>query len=263
MKVDLLELKEDRIAFILSGVTAAFANGIRRACLSEVPILAIDELAIYENTSVLFDEQIALRMGLIPIQTNDLDIFSLPEECQCGENGCPGCRVDFMLSAEGPRMVYSRDIQFQDPDIRPALEEIPIVILSEGEKVVIEGFASMRRGRDHSKWNSGTLCGYKNLPLIEIDACNGCAKCVQVCPRKVLAIEENRVKAVNPVDCSLCKLCIDACEARAIKVKPILDSFVLTIECAGSISSRDLVVRATQEIKKRAKAFDTKLGELF
>jgi DNA-directed RNA polymerase subunit D len=263
LKVELLELKEDRIVFILSGVTAAFANGIRRACMSEVPTLAIDEIAIYDNTSVLFDEQIALRLGLIPIQTNDIDLFSAPEECQCGGGGCPACRVDFMLSAEGPKMVYSKEIQFQDPSIKPCFNEIPIVILSEGEKVVIEGFASKRRGRDHSKWNSGTLCGYKNLPSIEINACNGCAKCVQVCPRKVLVMEDNKAKAARLVECSLCKLCIEACETGAIKVTPILDSFILTIESVGSIPSKDLVTRATQEIKERAKSLDTKLGELF
>lgn len=262
MKVELLELKEDRIIFILSGVTAAFANGIRRACVSEVPTLAIDEIAIYDNTSVLFDEQIALRIGLIPIQTNDLDIFSTPEECQCGGSGCPGCRIDFMLSAEGPKIVYSREIQFQDPGIKPSFDEIPIVILGEGEKVVIEGYVSKRRGRDQSKWNSGTLCGYKNLPHIEIDTCTGCAKCVEVCPKKVLAMEGNEAKTARPVECSLCKLCIEACESGAIKVSPVLDSFVLSIESVGSIPSGDLVARAAQEIKERAKSLDAKLGEL-
>ena len=46
MKVELLELSEERIKFLLSGVTAAFANGIRRACMSEVPTLAIDEIVL-------------------------------------------------------------------------------------------------------------------------------------------------------------------------------------------------------------------------
>jgi DNA-directed RNA polymerase subunit D len=263
LKVELLELKEDRIIFILHGVTAAFANGIRRACMSEVPTLAIDEIAIYDNTSVLFDEQIALRLGLIPIQTNEIDLFSTPEECQCGGSGCPACRIDFMLSAEGPKTVYSKEIQFQDQSIKSSFSEIPIVILSEGEKVVIEGYATKRRGQDHSKWNSGTLCGYKNLPNIEIDACNGCAKCVQVCPRKVLVMEDNEAKVIRPIECSLCRLCIEACETGAIKVTPVSDSFEMSIESVGSIPSRDLVARAVQEIKERAKSLDAKLGEMF
>ena len=123
LKFELIELREDRIRFLLSGVTAAFANGIRRACMSEVPVLAIDEISLYDNTSVLFDEQISLRLGEVPLQAEDLDVFSRPEECQCGGAGCPGCRVDFMLSAEGPgwstpRIFSSLILVLSQPSIR-------------------------------------------------------------------------------------------------------------------------------------------------
>ncbi len=262
MKFELIELREDRIRFLLSGVTAAFANGIRRACMSEVPVLAIDEISIYDNTSVLFDEQISLRLGLIPLQAEDLDQFSRPEDCQCEGEGCPGCRVDFMLSAEGPGMVYSKDIQFTDPGVKPAFDKVPIVILGESEKLVIEGFATKRVGKDHAKWQAGTLCGYKNLPNIEIGECTGCGKCVEVCPRNVFTMEGDRAKATNTLECSLCKLCIKECEAGAIKITPVLDSFVLTIEGSGSMPAKDLVARASDEIKLRAEALDAKLAEL-
>lgn len=262
MKVELIELGEDRIRFLLSGVTAAFANGLRRACMSEVPTLAIDEISLYDNTSVLFDEQIGLRMGLIPLQAEDLDVFSQADECQCAGEGCPGCRVEFMLSAEGPGMVYSGDLQFTDPGVRPAFDKIPIVILGEGEKLVIEGYATKRTGKDHTKWQSGTLCGYKNLPSIAIGECTGCGKCVEVCPRKVLTLEEGRAKATNILECSLCKLCIEECEPGAIKVTPVLDSFVLTIESDGSMPVKELVARASDGVRKRAESLDAKLAEL-
>jgi DNA-directed RNA polymerase subunit D len=262
LKVELIELEEDRIRFLLSGVTAAFANGVRRACMSEVPILAIDELSLYDNTSVLFDEQIALRMGLVPLQVEDPDVFSRSEECQCNGEGCPGCRIDFMLSVEGPGMVYSKDIQFTDPSVKPAFDKIPIVVLGEAEKLVMEGYATKRVGRDHSKWQAGTLCGYKNLQSIEIGDCTGCGKCVEVCPRNVLAMEGGRAKATNTLECSQCKLCVGACEAGAMKVTPVLDSFVLTIEGSGCMPAKDLVSRAAEGIKKRAEELDAKLAEL-
>lgn len=263
MKVELIELREDRARFLLSGVSAAFANGIRRACMSEVPTLAIDEISIYDNTSVLFDEQIALRIGLVPLKAEDLNIFRTPEECQCAGAGCPGCRVDFILSVEGPGTVHSRDLQFSDPGVKPAFDSIPLAILGKGEKVVIEGFASMRTARDHSKWQSGTMCGYKNLAQIEIGgACNGCGRCVEVCPRKVLILEAGTAKATNTLECSLCKLCIEECEAKAIQISPILDSFVMTIDGCGSIPAKELVARAALEIKKRAEALEAQLAEI-
>ena len=263
MNFELLELREDRIRYLLSGVSAAFANGIRRASMSEVPILAIDEINLYDNTSVLFDEQIGLRIGEIPLVAEDLDLFSQPEECQCGGTGCPGCRVDFMLSKEGPGMVYSEDIQFTDPGVRPAFEKIPIVILGEGEKLVMEGHATKRVGKEHTKWQAGTLCGYKNLPSITInDACDGCGMCVEACPRQILVIDEGRAKATNILECSLCKLCVGACEGAAITLTPVMDSFVVSIEGSGSVAARDLVARAADEIKKRALDLNAKLAEL-
>jgi DNA-directed RNA polymerase subunit D len=264
LKVELLELEGNRIRFLLSGATMAFANGIRRVCMAEVPCLAIDEIALYDNTSVLFDEQIALRIGLVPLKAENLDTFARPEECECDGQGCPGCRVDFILSVEGPGMVYSRDIHFTDPGVTAAFDNIPLVVLSEGEKLVIEGFATKRIGRDHSKWNSGTLCGYKNLPSIEIsDACDGCGKCVKECPRQVLTQDEGgRAKATNTLNCSLCKLCIEVCEAGAAKITLILDSFVMTVESSGEMPAKKLVASASQEIRKRAVAFEAKLAEL-
>ena len=250
MKFELLELREDRIRYLLSGVTAAFANGIRRASMSEVPILAIDEINLYDNTSVLFDEQIGLRLGEVPLMAEDLDLFCQPEECQCGGTGCPGCRVDFMLSKEGPGMVYSEDIQFTDPGVRPAFEKIPLVILGEGEKLVMEGYATKRVSKDHSKWQAGTLCGYKNLPSLTVsEACDGCGKCVEACPRDILVIEKGRAKVTNILECSLCKLCVDVCEAAAINLVPVRDSFVVSIEGSGSVPANELVARAAHEMK--------------
>lgn len=263
MKFELLQLEEDRIRYLLSGVTAAFANGIRRACMSEVPVLAIDEIGLYDNTSVLFDEQIGLRLGEVPLQAEDLDIFSQPEDCQCGGTGCPGCRVEFMLSSEGPGMVYSGDIQFADPGVKPAFDKIPIVILGEGEKLVIEGYATKHVGKEHSKWQAGTLCGYKNQPCIMVaDSCDGCGKCALVCPRNLLTVVGGRAKTTNILECSLCKLCVDACEPGAIKLSPIMDSFVVSIESSGTLPAKDLVAKAAVEIKMRAEDLDAKLAEL-
>ena|GEM_PF-2922411 len=56
MEVELLDVREDRVKFILKGATPSFANAIRRASMCEIPKLAIDEVNIYENTSTYYDE---------------------------------------------------------------------------------------------------------------------------------------------------------------------------------------------------------------
>ena len=60
----------------------------------------------------------------------------------------------------------------------------------------------------------------------------------------------------------LVQLCVGTCEAAAVDLKPIMDSFVVSIEGSGSVAAKDLVARAADEIKKRALDLDSKLAEL-
>ena len=68
--------------------------------------------------------------------------------------------------------------------------------------------------------------------------------------------------SLESLECSLCKLCVDACEPGAIKLSPIMDSFVVSIESSGTLPVKDLVAKAAVEIKKRAEDLDAKLAEL-
>jgi hypothetical protein len=52
------------------------------------------------------------------------------------------------------------------------------------------------------------------------------------------------------------------CEAGAVKIIPILDSFVMTAESSGEMPAKELVASASQEIRKRAVEFEAKLAEL-
>ena len=131
--INIIELSDRRAKFILSGVSYAFANALRRSAIAEVPTLTIDDVNIYENTSVLFDEMLALRLGLIPLET-DLDSYILHSECKC-EGGCPQCQVSLTLNVEGPKVVYSGELKSSDPKIVPADEKIPIIKLIEGIKI--------------------------------------------------------------------------------------------------------------------------------
>ncbi len=102
--------------------------------------MAIEDVIIIENTSVLYDEVIAHRLGLIPLKT-DLDTFVLPEECDCkSELGCSKCRASFTLEVESvdePVMVYSSDLK-GDSDVTPVSGGIPIVKLGPSQRLKLE-----------------------------------------------------------------------------------------------------------------------------
>src|SRR5207237_10414752 len=99
MDIKLLTKEQDTIRFVLSDVSPAFANALRRIIHAEVPVMAIEDVMILENSSVMYDEILAYRLGLIPITTDQS--YNLPEECTCKrEHGCEKCRASISLSVK-------------------------------------------------------------------------------------------------------------------------------------------------------------------
>jgi DNA-directed RNA polymerase subunit D len=158
-KVKVLQETEDTISLQFEGVDRSYANAIRRFSISEVPSMAIDDIVILENSSVLYDETLAHRLGMIPIKT-DLERYVLPERCDCGTPlGCQKCRVLLVLDASAkdkPRTVYSGDMVSEDRDISPVSSGIPIVKLAVGQSVKLEAYARLGRGKEHAKWQPAT-----------------------------------------------------------------------------------------------------------
>ncbi len=261
MDIDIIELSERKARFVLSGVSASFANALRRSILAEVPVLTIDDVNIYENTSVLFDEQLSLRLGMIPLKT-DIKSFSLPEECTCKGEGCPSCQVSLTLSAEGPKVIYSGDMVPTDPKVVPAELTIPIVELKEKHKVVVEAIARLGTGRNHCKWQAGVASGYKNMPVVTIGDCDSCGKCVEVCPRQILKLNGDKAKVKDIIECSMCRLCEEACDMDSIKVSSDPGSFVMTFETTGALPASELALLAAESIKKRAEQLTEIIGAI-
>jgi len=253
---------DDSVArFTIHGATPAFANALRRSMIGEVPTLAIEDIRIYDNTSVLFDEILAHRLGLIPLKT-DLSQYKPRTECSCGGEGCPGCTVTFTLSVEGPKTVTSGDLVSMDPNVAPVHDNIPIIKLWEGQKIVLEATAEVNYGKEHAKWQPTLACGYKEYPIITISKkCDGCGKCITECPRKVLEIVGNKaaVRSENgeskEKDCSMCKLCENVCmdsdlgEESAIKIGTDSTRFIFVVESDGSLPVKEIIERALLHIK--------------
>ncbi|NIQ05318.1 MAG: DNA-directed RNA polymerase subunit D, partial [Candidatus Korarchaeota archaeon] len=207
----------------------------------EVPCMAIDEVVVIDNSSVLQDEIIAHRLGLIPLKT-DLDSYNLPEECSCqSQFGCNLCRVSLTLDAEakeGTRTVYSKELISENPDIIPVSNRIPITKLAKGQKLKLEAYARLGRGKT-AKWQPVHVCTYKYFPKIEISdkECDACGKCVEICPRNVLSKGGNKIQIRDLMACTLCKDCVDACpkDPPAIDVKWEEGKFIFKIESSGAL----------------------------
>ncbi|MDR0438924.1 MAG: DNA-directed RNA polymerase subunit D [Methanocalculaceae archaeon] len=267
---------DDSVArFTISGANLAFANSLRRTMIGEVPTIAIEDVRIYDNTSVLFDEILAHRLGLVPIKT-DLSQFVPRNKCTCDDIGCQQCTITFTLSVEGPGVVTSGDLISMDPRIVPVHKNIPIVKLWEGQKVVLEAIAELNTGSEHAKWQPTLACGYKEFPIITIhDSCDVCGKCVVECPRDVLEVSDNtiHIRVVNgeskEKDCSMCRLCETACVSSGIGENPAItidaDStkFIFVVESDGSLPVKEIIERALLHIKLRSIDLTDALQDIF
>jgi len=158
--LEIINKDSQKISVKLKGVPLQYANALRRVCLNGVPVFAIDTVDIIENSSVLPDEGLAHRLGLIPIKT-DLTRFNEPSKCDCqSESGCSNCRVMLVLDSgdsDVTRTIFSNELSSEDDSIKPTSDKISIVQLTQGQRIKVECYARLGRGTEHAKWNSANI----------------------------------------------------------------------------------------------------------
>ena len=216
-------------SFSLIGVDAAIANAFRRILMAEVPTLAIEYVFIHDNTSVIQDEVLAQRLGLIPLQgsaegLNNMRWFKKPNEeegiegsqptdfntvvlqlgVECSENpsAAPGETDPRKLYRHAH--VYARDITFSpvgrqekvfagDGEIRPVNPDILIAKLRPGQKILLEMHCIKGIGADHAKFSPVATATYRLLPDIKITRPiigEDAAKFAKCFPRGVIGLEK-------------------------------------------------------------------------
>jgi len=166
VSVKLLREDEKSVEVELGGMPLAVMNAIRRFTINEVPTMAVEEILIIENTSSMPNDILAHRISLIPF-ISDIDHYVAPEECTCGSKlGCEKCTVRYILRAEAkdePKTVYSGDMipEDQNTTVRPVSPKIPIVKLAPGQRIEMELYVRVGRGKKHSKWQAAISSLYE------------------------------------------------------------------------------------------------------
>ena len=182
MEMKLIKKEDRKIKFTLKGVDPAFVNGIRRAIQTHVKNFAVEDVNVYENTSVIFNEMLAHRLGMLPIQV-DTKTYKKKD------------KVTLMVEKEGPCTVYSKDIRSTDPKIEVVDKKIPIVKLGKNQKVKIEMDAIVDSGKTHSKWIPGIMSYSqdKDIFTVNIESFGGME------PKELLeqAAEEIKIKTTE------------------------------------------------------------------
>ncbi|OJI98769.1 hypothetical protein ASPVEDRAFT_123275 [Aspergillus versicolor CBS 583.65] len=203
-RVEFHQNKQLESSFSLIGLDAAIANAFRRIVVAEVPTLAIEYVFVRNNTSVIQDEVLAQRLGLIPLKgdvegLNWMHWFIKPSENDSVAASDPAdfntvvlqlkveCTKNPNASREeqDPRKlyknahVYAKDIFYNpvgrqhdifvgDGAVQPVNPDILIAKLRPGQKIDLEMHCIKGLGADHAKFSPVATATYRLMPDIKI-----------------------------------------------------------------------------------------------
>lgn len=259
MEIEVKSQTDDEIVFIIRDAEVPFVNAIRRAAMVDVPKLAIENVNMIKNSSAMFNEVLAHRLGLTPL-VSDMDAIKgmpLPED----EDYETSQGVMFSLVEEGPKVVYSKDLISSDSKIKPVYDTIPLVKLKEGESLNIEAEAKVGYGKEHAKWMPTTVCTYKQYPKITFNDDNDIDyECANACPRGVLKSDKRSkvIKILDIENCSMCKSCVRASQQNGlnyINVGYHDNDFIFRIETDGSMPPKEVLLQACDRLGEKAEKF--------
>ena len=269
MDVQIQELRPRSLRLELTGITASQVNAVRRTLLSDLPKLAIEDVEFhlgpirdeatskdYDSSTSMFDEGVALRMGLLPIPT-DLGQFRRKSECTCGGVGCPHCQVMFSVDKKGPCTVYSRDLTpLGDASLAIVEPEIPIVRLGARQALLAYATAVVGTAREHAKWQAAYAVGHSPRPHVKIQKHAGCTdaclkRTAASCPVNILEFGGGKLSVTDETKCILCGACEKACEHGSIRIEPDPADFFLRFETDGSLTAREALRYALKDLKRR------------
>ena len=254
MQIEILNNKDNKLSFVISNINSALANTLRRLIISEVPVLAIDEVEFEKNNSALYDEILAHRLGLVPLKT-DLKSYNIKEECKCKGKGCALCELKLTLAAEGNGIVYASQLKSTDPKAIPVYPEMPLVELTKKQKLELEATAILGQGKKHMKF-SPALVYYRGYPeLIVNDKSN--LKKIQEELNDVVNVKGDKVqiKDINKWN----ERHEEILEINNVEVKNSDEKFVFNIESWGQLSCKEMLLKALEIFNDKLDEFESKL----
>lgn len=257
MKVEILKRdKKDKVILKLSKTSDVFANTIRREILESVPTMAIEEVEFRENDSILYDEMLAHRLGLIPF-TTDLKSYMLPteEEKKTGEYSARSS-LKMTLKAKGPCTVYASDIQTKDSKIKPVFPNMPIVKLGKGQKLELEATAILGKGNDHMKFSPGLAYYYHVSEFKQNKKLDDADEIAKKCPEGVFKAKNGELIPQDETQSDLWDSCLDFAPKGTIEIKDKEDELIFCLESWGQLTTKEILTQACDGFTEKLDEFE-------
>lgn len=245
--------KNGELRFLLQGASPGIANALRRAILEDVPTLAIEEVELRKNSSVMYDEMIAHRLGLTPL-TTDLKSYTLPPPGTSVEDMGAGSKTTFTLKVEGPAIVYASDLKGKDPKVKPAYPGMPIVKLLKGQKLELEATAVLGTGKEHGKWAPGHAYYRQQVKLVGNPS--NPEEIVAKCPPGVFEVKNGKLVANEDklMEYDVAGAVEEVSHGEA-KLEPT-GNYVFIVESYGQLSCPEIIQQAVVVFEDQLKEFE-------
>lgn len=266
------KITRDQLTFSLTQTDRSLVNALRRVIISETPTLAIDTVEIEVNTSVMHDEFLAHRLGLIPIVSDNIEQISATEDCAC-QDYCSRCSFEMSLAVTAinePIEVTSFDLK-SSSNIR-AVMTAPILLakLHPGQEIRLRAFVRKGLGKTHAKW-SPAVVSFQVEPEIRLNkesltqlTLRQKEAWIKTCSQQVYAldIESQEVYLRDPSQCNYCGLCQKA-NSNLVTIEPKTDKilqgekeqkferFTVSLETTGALTPEKTLLSSLETLRKK------------
>ncbi|RMZ82393.1 hypothetical protein DV737_g2064, partial [Chaetothyriales sp. CBS 132003] len=175
-----ITVEQDRVDFVVQQCSLALANAVRRAMLAEIPTIAIEMVDIEKNTSVLPDEFLAHRLGLIPLDSREVaQKMQDQRNCDFCDDSCDHCAVFLRLHVKCTDQrglnIYASDlirvsergdkIGLPVTDRDPAGRGPVIAKIRNDQEIQIRCEARRGIAKEHAKWAPTAAISFEYDPL--------------------------------------------------------------------------------------------------
>lgn len=270
--IKIAQLTDRTANFDLIGIDTAFANAFRRIMIAEVPSVAIEKVFIEQNTSVIQDEVLASRLGLVPLLVNP-DALEWVVDPQDGEQAHHVANtVAFTLNAKCERLsdgtisnenVYARDLHFQpfegqniDPEPSAAYPDILIAKLRPGQEIALTCWAILGVGADHAKFSPVATASYRLMPQIAITGDitgTDAIKFARCFPPGVIELKDGRPVVVDPRRDTVSREVLRHPEFEGkVRLGRRRDHFIFNVESTGAMSPAEIFLKSVAALREKA-----------
>jgi|SaaInlV_200m_DNA_2_1039689.scaffolds.fasta_scaffold00017_130 DNA-directed RNA polymerase subunit D len=255
MKIQQLKSDKEKVVLKFSGVNTTFANMLRREVLESVPTMAIEDVEFRDNSSALYDEVLAHRLGLIPLKT-DLKSYVIPDQCKCKGEGCARCQLKLTVKVKGPCNVYASDIKSKDPKVKPVFPKTLIVKLLKDQLVEAEMTCILGRGDDHIKFAPGLVFYHNVSEFKQSKKIENAEEVVKKCPAGVFKAEAGKLIPLDDTKSYLWDSCLELVPEDSVIITEKEDEIIFTLEPWGQLSAKEILVTAAEGFIEQLDEFE-------